>query len=500
MLRIYCIAGVGELEEAALEAERMEREFTALLPADARARALRSRCIPKTEYDDYRRLEETLCSLAESLGETAKAFRMRARRAVETRQQVEQLQLQQKEARRRKQEEDQQRREEAKRRAEEEARPREEERRREQERRAELQRDKDRRREERRQAVEAERQSKAARGREEARRREQEEEQRREEERREEERLQAAEVERQREEARRREEAVRTKEQRRLEQLQQQQERRREQERRLAADQEQRRREELRQRKHGAHAVPCRFFAKGACREGAQCRYRHEAAAAGRGSFAAAPTDAHADPAAGSGRRRRQPAPCRLFAKGACRVGARCRYRHEAADGFEAAPAAAQQAPAECVICLEPLAAGPPAASALACRHRSEFHGACIEAWRAGPLADGCPLCGAPFAGPSRSSPTAGAAVGPPLDAGAGAGRARGGSGEPRGGLLRRLELERELSAGAAADPGAAAGPRDGRRPRLPSLRPARPAAGPPAAHAALPAPRHLFRLSEPTH
>eukprot|EP00741_Cyanophora_paradoxa_P003122 tig00000670_g3031.t1 len=107
--------------------------------------------------------------------------------------------------------------------------------------------------------------------------------------------------------------------------------------------------------------------------------------------------------AAGSGRHLRQAAPCRLFAKGACRAGARCRYRHEAADGPEASPAA------ECAICLEPLAAGPPPA-ALACRHRGEFHGACIEAWRAGPLADGCPLCGAPFAGPS--SPAAGAAAG----------------------------------------------------------------------------------------
>eukprot|EP00741_Cyanophora_paradoxa_P024829 tig00000310_g23971.t1 len=77
-----------------------------------------------------------------------------------------------------------------------------------------------------------------------------------------------------------------------------------------------------------------------------------------------------------------------------------CRYQ----------PAAAPE-DAECAICFEPLCAGPPTA-ALSCRHRFEFHGRCIKTWRAEKHAAGCPLCGAPFAGPSSSAAAAAAVAG----------------------------------------------------------------------------------------
>eukprot|EP00741_Cyanophora_paradoxa_P003120 tig00000670_g3029.t1 len=79
-----------------------------------------------------------------------------------------------------------------------------------------------------------------------------------------------------------------------------------------------------------------------------------------------------------------------------------CRYRPAAAPDREEA---------ECAICFEPLSAGPPPA-ALPCRHRFEFHGRCIATWRAEKHAAGCPLCGAPFAGPSSSAAAAAAVAG----------------------------------------------------------------------------------------
>eukprot|EP00741_Cyanophora_paradoxa_P019518 tig00021127_g18841.t1 len=144
-------------------------------------------------------------------------------------------------------------------------------------------------------------------------------------------------------------------------------------------------------------AAACRFFAAGFCRDGALCRFQHGAAA---------PAAAPAEPASSS-RRPAQAAPCRFFARGACRDGARCRYWHEAGP---AAPAAPEESELECAICLGPLSSGPPPA-ALPCRHR--FHRRCIEEWRASPLADGCPECRCPFDGPPAAAAGSSSGAGP---------------------------------------------------------------------------------------
>eukprot|EP00741_Cyanophora_paradoxa_P024945 tig00000056_g24078.t1 len=153
-------------------------------------------------------------------------------------------------------------------------------------------------------------------------------------------------------------------------------------------------------------APPCRFFARGACRDGERCRFRHQPEASSSSS---------------SGRPRRL---CRHFARGFCALGASCRFAHPATPstgtGIEPGAPHAHAVPAlaegECAICLEP---APPAGDAsvisLPCSHR--FHAECIGEWRSRPLATGCPECRAPFDAGAGADPSESPA--PPADPGA---------------------------------------------------------------------------------
>eukprot|EP00741_Cyanophora_paradoxa_P013984 tig00020723_g13500.t1 len=254
--------------------------------------------------------------------------------------------------------------------------------------------------------------AKEAKRREEARRREEEEARRRaQEEQRERERQ--AELQRQqqlwreeqeRREARRREQEQRQEERRREEEARRQaaeaERRREEEEEERRREEQQRRREEERRAAPAARkgAAPCRFFAAGFCRDGARCRFQHGAPAP------AAP--AEAGPSSGQPA---QVAACRFFARGSCRDGARCRYRHEAA-GPSSGPAAAPRRPSSSApsasrpwpparppppspAAVRPAAPLPPAGhfSAGLTDPADRFHGPCIDQWRTRPLADGCP-------------------------------------------------------------------------------------------------------------
>eukprot|EP00741_Cyanophora_paradoxa_P019521 tig00021127_g18843.t1 len=179
----------------------------------------------------------------------------------------------------------------------------------------------------------------------------------------------AAELQR-REEAKRREE-----EEARRRAEEQQRERERQAEQRLK---EARMREEVRQAEHQR-----------------QQQEREEEARRAAGAAAAASEHLQLEEKARAQEQRRALKACHFFAAGFCRDGARCRYKHEAA-GPAAPP---EEAEPECAICLEPLAAGPPAA-ALSCRHR--FHRPCLEKWRALSPNNGCPECRRHLDGPRR--------------------------------------------------------------------------------------------------
>lgn len=73
-----------------------------------------------------------------------------------------------------------------------------------------------------------------------------------------------------------------------------------------------------------ARPPPCRFYAQGHCRAGAECRFSHEAPPP-LGGAADGPDGAHAAPA-------RKAPPCRFFAQGKCR-NPECRFSHELPPG-----------------------------------------------------------------------------------------------------------------------------------------------------------------------
>eukprot|EP00741_Cyanophora_paradoxa_P021702 tig00000241_g20948.t1 len=381
LLRIECMAGAGQLEAAAQEAERAERE---LAGSDRSADALR-------------RVQERRRQVEAELRRREEATRREEAKRREGADREERRAAQAREAEKQRREEAQQR---------EEARRGEEERRREQEQRREQERQEEQRRREQLWREEQERK--------EARRREQE--RRQEERRREEEERQLAE--RRREEEARAQELQRAETERRQEleerrRQEEEEERRREEEARAREQQQaeaERQREEGQRRRGGQQlqrappaarrgAAACRFFAAGFCRDGDRCRFLHGPVAKGPAP-AAEPRPAEAGP---SSHPSKQAQACRFFARGSCRDGARCRYLHESRAAVPAAAPEEVELDRDCAICLGPLSAGPPA-TALPCRHR--FHGPCIKKWRASPLAHGCPECRRPFDGPAPPAPT----------------------------------------------------------------------------------------------
>eukprot|EP00741_Cyanophora_paradoxa_P018272 tig00021044_g17645.t1 len=234
----------------------------------------------------------------------------------------------------------------------------------------------------------------------------------------------------QREEAKKREEAQRREEmaakrKEEEEEALRAKEQRRAQERRQLQRKEQKR-EEARPQAEGAER-------QRAAEQLQQRRREEERRAAQAAAAAAAPAETSSPPPSEAGpssgrwsEAAAAAAACRFFARGLCRNGDRCRYRHEAradagagAGDLEpgpapapfAAPEGADPGPAgepgpECAICLGPLSAGPPAA-ALPCRHR--FHGPCIEAWRRAIASSGGAAAGrrpCPFRCPLPARPT----------------------------------------------------------------------------------------------
>eukprot|EP00741_Cyanophora_paradoxa_P018352 tig00000204_g17720.t1 len=80
----------------------------------------------------------------------------------------------------------------------------------------------------------------------------------------------------------------------------------------------------------------------------------------------------------------RQP-PCKLFARGSCTFGARCRFAHVASADEPVAPVDDfDTKEGECGICQEPLSArGGPATILSSCGHQESFCALCIGIWRA---------------------------------------------------------------------------------------------------------------------
>lgn len=99
-------------------------------------------------------------------------------------------------------------------------------------------------------------------------------------------------------------------------------------------------------------APPCSFFAKGACRNGASCRFSHDLIPGGMPPSQGPPVPGGAPPPPAGGSIDNRPL-CRFFLQGTCRHGANCKFSHT---GSAAAPGGGPSQPLQ----TPPSSAPPP--------------------------------------------------------------------------------------------------------------------------------------------
>ncbi|KAG6328258.1 hypothetical protein ID866_10831, partial [Astraeus odoratus] len=78
--------------------------------------------------------------------------------------------------------------------------------------------------------------------------------------------------------------------------------------------------------------VPCRFYARGSCREGTDCKFSHDILPVASGGVGSA-TDTHAAKStrrSGTSFGNEHQLPCRYWKAGNCTKGLTCRFAHDA--------------------------------------------------------------------------------------------------------------------------------------------------------------------------